>query len=307
MNAERPQTPETPLVSVIIPHLNDLAGLNVCLARLCQQSYPHDRFEVIVADNGSDCDLATLQGLIADRARLVFASVRGAGPARNAGVAAARGGILAFTDADCEPASDWLESGVSALREDSFVGGSVTVTVRDVERPTPAEAVELAFGFQIARYAKSRGFVASCNLFVTRDDFHRVGGFLAEVSEDVEWCWRAQALGLQLTFDPNIRIAHAARSTWPALRDKYARVTDETFHLGRTRRPPGLRWTLRALAIAISPLLQGGRLLVDRRVPRMTTRMKALGLLCALRARRALRMIELLGEATKLTNSDPVR
>ena len=44
-----------PLISVIIPHYNDLTNLERCLTLLAAQTLPKSQFEVIIADNNSRC------------------------------------------------------------------------------------------------------------------------------------------------------------------------------------------------------------------------------------------------------------
>ena len=86
----------TPHVSVIVPHYQDLDGLALCLAALDAQTYPRDRFEIVIADNNSPCGLEAVEKVIAGRAKLVSVLEKGAGPARNGAVAASRGEVLAF-------------------------------------------------------------------------------------------------------------------------------------------------------------------------------------------------------------------
>ncbi|NJR70570.1 MAG: glycosyltransferase family 2 protein [Synechococcales cyanobacterium CRU_2_2] len=79
-------------VSVIVPVYNDPQGLRRCLAQLEQQTYPRDRFEVIVVDNDSD-PVAEIQGVVAQfaQARYVYEAVPGSYAARNRGIQVARG------------------------------------------------------------------------------------------------------------------------------------------------------------------------------------------------------------------------
>src|SRR5271154_7637613 len=99
----RVEPPHIDLVSVIVPHLNDYDNLDACLTLLGDQSFPNDRTEIIVADNGSSRGPDALRQIVGTRGRVVEVAERGAGPARNAGVGAARGAALAFLDSDCRP------------------------------------------------------------------------------------------------------------------------------------------------------------------------------------------------------------
>ena len=64
-----PEPPsDLPFVSVIIPHYQDLTGLKLCLASLDAQTYPRDRFDVVLADNNSPVGPAAVEQLVAGRA-----------------------------------------------------------------------------------------------------------------------------------------------------------------------------------------------------------------------------------------------
>lgn len=96
------------LVSVIVPVHNEARYLGDCLdALLCQELSSTD-FEVIVVDNGStDGSRSIVQQR--ERVQLLDEPQRGAYSARNRGLHAARGELVAFTDADCVPRRDWLQ------------------------------------------------------------------------------------------------------------------------------------------------------------------------------------------------------
>src|SRR6185312_15280782 len=155
VDAERPRSRSRsgamaggrPRLSVIVPHYNDLQGLARCLDCLDQQTLPREQFEIVVADNNSPQGREAVAAVIGDRATLVVVTEKGAGPARNGGVAASRGDILAFTDSDCLPEPEWLVSGLEGLKSYDFVGGRVRVSVPDPDRMTGAEAFERVFAF----------------------------------------------------------------------------------------------------------------------------------------------------------------
>jgi GT2 family glycosyltransferase len=270
-------------VSVVIPHYRDLEGLNRCLAALEAQDFPRGRFEIIVADNDSPCGREAVAAAIAGRAKLVVVTERGAGPARNGGVAAAEGEILAFTDSDCVPEPQWLREGVAGLATSDIVGGHVSVLVDDEARPTPTEAFELVFAFNFEDYILNKGFTGSGNLFVSRKVFDHVGGFRTGVSEDVDWSLRARALGYRIGYARAAAVGHPARRKWPELKSKWLRVNSETFGLTRDRRAGMAKWLLRTWAVAPSALAHTPRVLAHKSLPSWRAKAGALVILYRIR------------------------
>ena len=271
------------LISVIIPHFNDLKGLEICLARLEQQTLPRERFEIVVADNASPQGAEAVADVINGRARLVVVMEKGAGPARNGGVAAARGEILAFIDSDCQAEPQWLEEGVAALEHFDFVGGSVPVLVEDAARMTPVEAFERVFAFNMRDYVERKGFAGSGNLFCPRRIFETVGGFRKAVSEDYDWSHRATDLGYRLGYCAAAAAGHPARRTWEELTGKWRRVNAETFALfsdaGQTR----TRWFLRTLLLPASAVAHTPKALSSPALNSMDQRVGAIFTLFRLR------------------------
>ncbi len=245
---------------------------------------PKEAFEIIVADNASPEGEVVVAAVIAGRARLVVVTERGAGPARNGGVAAAGGDVFAFTDSDCQPEPQWLAAGVGALARYDFVGGRVKVLVEDRERMTGAEAFERVFAFDFKTYITKKGFTGSGNLFCPRAVFEAVGGFRVGVSEDVEWSNRARAAGYRLGYAPDAIVGHPARRTWRELRAKWRRTNHETFGLLRQR--PGGRWLwlARTLALPASAVAHTPRVLLSGELKTARQRVAAVGMLYRIRA-----------------------
>jgi glycosyltransferase involved in cell wall biosynthesis len=172
------------LVSVIMPHLNDYDNLDACLRLLQAQSFPGDRTEIIVADNGSSRGFDAVRRIVGSRGQVIEVAERGAGPARNAAVRASRGEAIAFIDSDCLPDKRWLEEGLAELCHADFAGGRVDVLVEDPRRMTAAEAFESVFAFRNERYVKDLNFTVTASMFVWRSVFDAVGGFENGVPED---------------------------------------------------------------------------------------------------------------------------
>jgi len=285
---------DVPRVSVVVPHYRDLAGLDRCLAAIEAQAYPKDRFEVVVADNATPEGAEVVAAAIRGRARLVVVTDRGAGPARNGGVAASRHPILAFTDSDCVPEPQWLASGVAALDRFEVVGGRVKVLVADPARMTPEEAFESVFAFDFKTYIEKKGFTGAGNLFCSRATFDRVGGFRVGMSEDVEWSRRATASGARLGYAPQAAVGHPARSNWEDLRGKWKRLNRETFTLMAGQRNQRGRWLARSLLLPASAVAHTPRVLLSRELPGWPQKLAALGVLYRLRLWRMFDAIEIL-------------
>jgi glycosyltransferase involved in cell wall biosynthesis len=285
---------DRPRVSVIVPHFNDLARLDRCLACLEAQTFSGDRLEIIVADNGSPQGEAAVQAVIAGRARLVIAEEKGAGPARNAGVAASRGEILAFTDADCLPEPSWLAEGVDALSRFDLVGGQVTVVVADPDRPSAVEAFEAVFAFDNETYVNRLGFTVTANLFCPRALFERVGGFRTGISEDLDWSHRARDAGYRLGYAPAATVGHPARASWAELRAKWRRLNAETLGLQSQSFAGRAKWVLRSVLLPASAVAHTPKVMLSPRLHGWAERLGALTVLYRIRLWRSFDAIRLL-------------
>lgn len=283
---------ERPFVSVIVPHYNDLVGLKQLMPALAGQSWPRDRFEIIIGDNNSRCGLEAVRKE-APGAIVVEAPIQGAGPARNAAVAVARGNILAFTDSDCIPAPGWIEAGVAGLARFDFLGGEVLCVPRDPARPNAVEAFEMLFNFDFKDYIERKGFTGSGNMFTTRPVFDHVGGFRTGVPEDVDWSFRARALGYRLGYVAAARVDHPTRDNWPDFRRRWERLVAE--HHGRISAMPygRLREVAWALIMPISLVPHGWRILTSPRLPDWRARLGGLRALAWVRLFRMRRMLAL--------------
>ena len=274
------------LVSVIVPHLDDYDNLDACLTLLQAQSFPGDRMEVIVADNGSSRGLDAVRQIVGNRGRVIEVAERGAGPARNAGVRASRGEAIAFIDSDCRPDRRWLEEGLLELELADFVGGRVDVLVQDPRRMTGAEAFESVFAFRNERYVKSLNFTVTASMFVWRSVFDEVGGFVNGVPEDKDWCVRARRQGFRIRFAAKSIVGHPARRTMLELKRKWRRLVLESYEGARRDGKGPARILLRQWAALLAVAPQAFLPLASKRLGGIRNRLMAIAALAELRAYR---------------------
>ncbi len=221
-------------VSVIIPVYNDQTGLDSCLAALAVQTYPRDHYEVIVVDNASNPRIK-LRPAFSHFARLVVCLAPGSYAARNAGIAAAHGEVLAFTDADCNPDKDWISAGVAALESEEgrcIVGGEVALALS--EEPTAVERYQYLVGFSQRKNIEDRGFTATANLFATKDQIEEIGLFHESLLSggDREWCWRAAKLGFAVKYVPRAIVNTTPRKSLSSAFRQARRVAGGRLSLG---------------------------------------------------------------------------
>ncbi len=168
----------SPFVSVIIPVFNDAERLRLCLQALERQSYPRDRYEVVVVDNGSDDDL---QPVVDPYKQVVLLRERrpGSYAARNAGIAKAKGDILAFTDADCIPDRQWIALGAArflAADNCGLVAGQIELFFQNPSQPTAVELYDsIKIGFPQAEFVAESHYGATANLFTSKAIVEAVG------------------------------------------------------------------------------------------------------------------------------------
>jgi len=233
----------TPFVSVIIPVYNDPERLRICLQALEEQTYPKNAYEVIVVDNGSDESIEPIVAGFNQVKASSETSQRGPCVARNKGLSLARGGVIAFTDADCIPASDWIEKGVvNLLRIPNcgIVGGRIDMFFKDPDRPTVAELYDSIMHLNQKMYIEKSDFGATANLFTYKHIFDRVGNFDRDVgmSDDKEWGQRVAAFRYPLIYADDVRVAHPAIYSFDQLHQKIKRIVRGNAKLESKNRSP---------------------------------------------------------------------
>ena len=139
---------------------------------------------------------------------------RARGAARNRGAAAAKGSLLAFTDADCEPAPSWLSRGLACLEEADLVQGAVRPTAGSEPGP---------FDHTVTVERRS-GLFETANLLIRRDLFQRLGGFedLLAIGRPAagRWARTSGSGGARAVPERGSRSVPAASSTMPSSGDR---------------------------------------------------------------------------------------
>jgi len=205
---------------VIIPAYNSQATVARCLDALEQQTLPRDSYEIIVVDDGSTAN-TNAQVRAYDNVRLLVQVHAGPAAARNLGVEHARGEIVLFTDADCEPAADWVEQMLAPL--DVLQTAGVKGVYRTQQRALVARFVQMEYETRYQRMTRHMArhgridFVDTYAAAYRRDVFLAAEGFdpkFAKASvEDQELSFRIAEQGHRLVFAPQAAVFHWGHAT----------------------------------------------------------------------------------------------
>ncbi|HEV8492001.1 MAG TPA: glycosyltransferase, partial [Candidatus Angelobacter sp.] len=195
-------------ISIIIPALNEERMIGRCLESLAKLEFSHDRFEVLVVDNGSRDRTLDIAESFHDRlnVRVLQKTDVRISALRNLGARAAAGAILAFLDADCLAPEDWLDRIFELARADS-------AGVLGAHYLLPENSTWVGRTWHRYQEAPKLGDVSHVpagDLIMRREDFLRLGGFdeTIQTNEDYELCERARKAGMQVRAFPGIGVVH---------------------------------------------------------------------------------------------------
>ena len=206
-------------VSVIVPVLNAEKKLPRVLEALSVQTYPKDSTEIIVVDNGSDDN--TLQIARQFDVNLLIEKKQGPYAARNHGVNASKGEIVALLDSGTVPTPQWIEEGMRciATQHVDLVGGNI---VFSMEPGATAGEVYDAITFANNRKLVEEGSAAGGNLFFKKVVWAKIGSFPEHrTGMDIWWTQKATKNGFKIGFSEKAVVHYQPRGWIRGLRKSY--------------------------------------------------------------------------------------
>lgn len=202
-----------PFVSIIVPVYNGASVIRANIESLLNQTYPIDRYEIIIVDNGSTDETAAIARSYPRVVVCEESTIQGSYAARNKALEIARGEIIAFTDVDCIAHQAWIEEGVRCLVEQNAdaVGGSIQFIFSD--NPTASEQWDSLVSLNNEATIRNKGVAVTANLFVNKVLFGTIGAFRSDLRSggDFEWTARATRSGHSLVYCDAAIVSHPAR------------------------------------------------------------------------------------------------
>ncbi len=207
--AERPW----PRMSVVVCTYNGESTLRECLEGLRRLQYPN--YEVIVVNDGSTD--ATNEIVREYGFRLISTHNHGLSAARNTGMEAATGEIVAYTDSDCCPDPHWLTYLAATFLATDYAGvGGPNLAppgdghIAECVANAPGGPVHVLLSDQEAEH------IPGCNMAFRKSSLEAIGGFdpqFRAAGDDVDVCWRLQQRGWTLGFSPAAMVWHHRRDS----------------------------------------------------------------------------------------------
>jgi glycosyltransferase involved in cell wall biosynthesis len=214
-----------PTVSIIIPVYNGQYTIAACLESLLAQTYPTDRYDVIVVENGSTDETTTIVQRYP--VRLLHSPERGPASARNFGLARSDADVVAFTDADCVADPNWLSALVKPYADSRIGGVGGAILAYDHDDRTLVEMFSEEQSPLVNFVSGENEFLPhlyTANASYRRSLLDQVGGFNPNLvtAEDVDLAWRLQLqTDARLHYAPQAIVYHHHRSTRTGLARQY--------------------------------------------------------------------------------------
>ena len=198
------------MISVVIPAFNEEENIAQCLVSLCHQTVPRNEYEIIVVDGGSKdatCDIARKY---ADQ--VFIQTSKKVGGARNDGVNAAKGEIIATTDADCILPPTLGQADRRGFQEPR-AGASCYGPVYPIEEGLRNRfSLLLANTFsRIGYYSQTFYYTLGCNTAFRKEAFLKAGMYRCiDAGDDLEIAMRLKDLG-SIKFDERLKVGFSMR------------------------------------------------------------------------------------------------
>ena len=209
-----PKPTETPMVSVVICAYNAERTMRSCLESLRKIKYPN--YEVVIVDDGSRDRTADIAADFPEF-RLIRQPNKGLSVARNVGMQAARGELIAYTDSDCVVDPDWLTLIVRAMGEGGFDGcGGPNYAPHEEELVAACVSASPGAPCHVLTGDDRAEHLAGCNMVFRKTALLSIGGFDSQFTaagDDVDICWRLLDAGFSLGFCPAAFVWHFRRNT----------------------------------------------------------------------------------------------
>ncbi len=197
------------MISIVVPTYNEEQNIERCLQSLNDQTVPRNTYEIIVVDGNSKDRTRELAAPLADK--VFIQTSKRVGGARNDGAMAAKGDIIATTDADCILPRDWVERIERDFAEKKIVQLYGTVYPLEGGIRNNLSLLGANVFSRLGYYTRTIYFTLGCNTAFDQEAFMQAGMYRCiDAGDDLEIAQRMRKLG-RVRLDPALKVGFSMR------------------------------------------------------------------------------------------------
>lgn len=197
------------MISIVVPTYNEEQNIERCLQSLNDQTVPRNTYEIIVVDGNSKDRTRELAAPLADK--VFIQTSKRVGGARNDGAMAAKGDIIATTDADCILPRDWVERIGRDFAEHDIVQLYGTVYPLEGGIRNNLSLLGANVFSRLGYYTRTIYFTLGCNTAFDQEAFMQAGMYRCiDAGDDLEIAQRMRKLG-KVRLDPALKVGFSMR------------------------------------------------------------------------------------------------
>ncbi|MGI8419635.1 MAG: glycosyltransferase [Candidatus Levyibacteriota bacterium] len=236
-SSRKTQSDNKPLISVVIPAYNEELYLPGCLEALKKQTYPHNKFEIILVDNNSTDKTAAIAK--AAGATVIIEKIQGHVFALSTGMQKAKGDIIATTDADTKVNKDWLTI-IERVFQDEEVAAVTGPAWYNSQSKMKRYLVKYSYYVYLKlHFAVGKPSLSGLNLAVRKKAFYKIKGLDTryKIFSDVELGLRIKTVG-KVLFCKELSVISSPRRWEKGTIEDYYKYVNSYFKTVWLLKPP---------------------------------------------------------------------
>ncbi len=200
---------EKPYLSIVIPVYNRGKFIASLIESISRQSYPNEKFEVVIVDDGSTDDtkggIERLQKLNSCNLRYFYQKNKGPAAARNLGLNNSKGEIVVFTDSDCLVSHNWLEEISKGYDNKRVAGVGGTVKAMPIDSVISSYCAYIRMNERPKMNKTGIVYLITANASFRKSYLDLIGGFDERYTfpggEDPDLCYRLREKGYYFKYN----------------------------------------------------------------------------------------------------------
>lgn len=212
-----------PFVTILIPVKNVAKYIKACLDALLNQSYPQDKYEILILDNNSKDSTQEIVLSYGGNVKLIQSGIDSPPKKYNQVLSSVKGEVVGLVDGDANVDKDWLKNVIEPLKDEKVAGAGGVILTQNREKLIP-RLIGYELQDRYERMPKEIKRMASMHIVYKKDILLKAGGFDEKLKTgyDCEIGWRINEAGYKIIFVPEAKVYHHHRENlWAYIKQQY--------------------------------------------------------------------------------------